>query len=87
MTIKPDPKSAFKMEVVDSVTPGSRCVPGVYTAINADDGLQFIIMARDKTSLKKAVAQMKVPPEQFKEEHVTEVILMPVISAKLSEEI
>ena len=87
MTIKPDPKSAFKMEVVESVKHGSRCVPGVYTAINDDDGTQFIIMARDVANLKKAVAKMKTPPKQFKEELVTAVILMPAISAKLSEEI
>lgn len=87
MTIKVDPKSAFKMELIESVAPGSRCVPGVYTAINYDDGTQFILMARDMANLKKAVAHMKVPPKHFKEELVTEVILMPKVSAKLSEEI
>lgn len=87
MTIQPDPKSAFKIEVLESVKPGARCVPGVYTAMTDDDGTQFILMARDDANLKKAVAKMKTPPERFKEEFVTEVILMAAKSAKLSEEI
>lgn len=87
MSKKADPKSAFKMELIESVTPNARCAPGVCTAINTDDGTQFIIMGRNMANLRKAVSFMKTPPERFKEELVTEVILMPAISAKLSEEI
>lgn len=87
MSKKADQKSAFKMELIESVTPNARCVPGVYTAINTDDGTQFIIMGRNMANLRKAVSFMKTPPADFKEDMTLEVVLVPKASAKLSDEI